>query len=176
MRDCTVPSPRSEAPVLRLCGPSALIVTTLTYTCPWRINNCGQNPLLYSSWYHSGMRDLILLFVHVLATSIRLVRPGGVRSVLAESVLLKHQLLILNRSHRRAPNLRASDRLIAGLCALLVLPRRLVRSAVVVKPSTLLNFHRALVHRKYRLLFSPKHERNPDRKAQVRILFVPLLK
>src|SRR4030095_3661995 len=78
------------------------------------------------------MRNRILLFVHILATSIRLARPGGVRSVLAESVLLKHQLLILNRS-RRAPNLRASDRLIAGLCALLILPRRLVRSAVVVK-------------------------------------------
>ena len=110
------------------------------------------------------MRDLILLFVHVLATSIRLVRPGGVRSVLAESVLLKHQLVILNRS-RRAPNLRASDRLIAGLCALLVLPKRLVRSAVVVKPSTLLNFHRALVHRKYRLLFSPKHRAKPGPKG-----------
>ena len=110
------------------------------------------------------MRDLILLFVHVLATSIRLARPGGVRSVLAESVLLKHQLVILNRS-RRAPNLRASDRLITGLCALLVLPRRLVRSAVVVKPSTLLNFHRALVHRKDRLLFSPKHRAKPGPKG-----------
>jgi hypothetical protein len=110
------------------------------------------------------MRNLILLFVHIVATSIRLVRPGGVRSVLAESVLLKHQLVILNRS-RRAPNLRASDRLIAGLCALLILPRRLVRSAVVVKPSTLLNFHRALVHRKYRLLFSPKHRAKPGPKG-----------
>ncbi len=111
------------------------------------------------------MRDLILLFVHVLATSIRLARPGGVRSVLAESVLLKHQLLILNRSRRRAPNLRASDRLIAGLCALFVLPRRLVRSAVVMKPSTLLNFHNALVRRKYRLLFSPKHRAKPGPKG-----------
>jgi len=36
--------------------------------------------------------------------------PGGIRSVVAESVLLKHQLLILNRSHQQAPNLRASDR------------------------------------------------------------------
>jgi putative transposase len=110
------------------------------------------------------MRDLIRLFVHVLATSIRLVRPGGVRSVLAESVLLKHQLVILNRS-RRAPNLRISDRLIAGFWALLVLPRRLVRSAVVVKPSTLLNFHRALVHRKYRLLLSPNHRAKPGPKG-----------
>jgi putative transposase len=95
------------------------------------------------------MRDLVRLFVHLLTTVIRLSRPGGLRSVLAESVLLKHQLQILNRSRRRAPNLHASDRLIAGLCALLVRPGRLVRSAIVVKPSTLLNFHRALVQRKY---------------------------
>jgi hypothetical protein len=39
------------------------------------------------------MRDLILLFVHVLATSIRLARPGGVRSVLAESGCFRDQLL-----------------------------------------------------------------------------------
>ena len=31
---------------------------------------------------------------------------SGVRAVIAESVLAKHQLLILNRSRRRAPNLR----------------------------------------------------------------------
>jgi hypothetical protein len=43
-----------------------------------------------SAFLTFGMRDLIFLFVHVLATSIRLARPGGVRSVLAESVLLKH--------------------------------------------------------------------------------------
>ena len=35
------------------------------------------------------------------------------RGVVAESVLAKHQLLILNRSRQRAPNLRPLDRLIA---------------------------------------------------------------
>jgi len=35
-------------------------------------------------------------------------------------------------------------------------PTRLLRSAIVLKPSTILNFHRALVKRKYRLLFTPK--------------------
>jgi hypothetical protein len=48
------------------------------------------------------MRDLILLFVHVVTVLIRLVRPGGMRAVLAESVLLRDQLLILNR-HRPIP-------------------------------------------------------------------------
>jgi hypothetical protein len=63
------------------------------------------------------MRDLILLFVHVVTVLIRRVRPGGMRAVLAESVLLRHQLLILNRPRHRGPNLRTSDRLITGWCA-----------------------------------------------------------
>jgi len=74
--------------------------------------------------------------------------------VVAESVLAKHQLLILNRSRKRSPNLRPSDRVVAGLCALFMRPGRLIRSAIVVKPSTLLSLHRALVQRKYRRLFS----------------------
>ena len=65
------------------------------------------------------MRDLVILFVHVIATLARLLGPGGIRSVVAESVLIKQQLLILNRSRQRSPNLRSSDRLVAGLCAVL---------------------------------------------------------
>jgi len=99
------------------------------------------------------MRDLLVLFVHVLVTLARLAGPGGVRSVVAESVLVKHQLVILNRSRKRAPHLRVSDRVVAGLCTLLIRPIRLAHSAVVLKPSTLLHFHRVLKKRKYRLLF-----------------------
>lgn len=68
------------------------------------------------------MRDLVILFIHLIATFVRLLGPGGMRSVVAESVL---ELLILNRSRQRSPNLRASDRLVAGLCALLLRPARL---------------------------------------------------
>jgi hypothetical protein len=46
-----------------------------------------------------------------------------------------------------------------------VLPRRLVRSAIVLKPSSLLNFHHALVHRKYRLLFSARRRTRPGPKG-----------
>jgi hypothetical protein len=79
------------------------------------------------------MRNLVILFVHLLTTVARLASPGGVRSVVAESVLVKHQLLILNRSRQRAPNLRLSDRIIAGCCALFMRPSRLIRSAIVLK-------------------------------------------
>ena len=64
------------------------------------------------------MHDLAVLFLHLLATVARLAGPGGARSVVAESVLVKQQLLILNRSRKRSPNLRFSDRLVAGVCAL----------------------------------------------------------
>ena len=64
------------------------------------------------------MRDPIILLVHLIATLARLMGPGGLRSVVAESLLVKHQLLILNHSRHRAPNLRVSDRILAGVCAL----------------------------------------------------------
>ena len=105
------------------------------------------------------MRDPIILLVHLVATLARLMGPGGLRSVVAESVLVKQQLLILNRSRHRPPNLCASDRILAGVCALFMRPARVIRSAIVLRPSTILEFHRALRTRKYRWLFSPTRRR-----------------
>ena len=49
------------------------------------------------------MRDILTLFLHAIVIIIRLARPGGLRSVVAESVLMRHQLLILNRGRKRLP-------------------------------------------------------------------------
>ena len=111
------------------------------------------------------MRHLASLLFHLLVTVMKLVGSGGVRSVLAESLLLKHQLLIVNRSRERAPNLRSMDRVIAGFCIGLMSPARLLRSAIVLKPATIMNFHRALVQRKYRSLFTPKRRGRPGPKG-----------
>ena len=111
------------------------------------------------------MRGLAILFLHLLATVARLAGPGGARSVVAESVLVKHQLLILNRSRKRSPNLRLADRMVAGLCALLMHPGRLIRSAIVPQPSTLLVLHRALTTQKYRRLFSSTVKKKPGQKG-----------
>jgi hypothetical protein len=69
------------------------------------------------------VRDLAVLVLHLLATLARFAGPGGARSGVAESVLVKHQRLILNRSRQRSPNLRFSDRMVASLCVLLRRPR-----------------------------------------------------
>ena len=44
-------------------------------------------------------------------------------------------------------------------------PTRLIRSAIVLRPSTILGFHRALVKRKYRMLFTPKRRGKPGPKG-----------
>jgi putative transposase len=100
------------------------------------------------------MSLLFTLIAHLLVTLARLARPGGLGAVAAESLAVKHQLLIMKRARRRAPHLTSWDRLALGVCTLLVSPRRRRKMAVILKPSTLLYFHRALVKRKYRLLYS----------------------
>ena len=114
------------------------------------------------------MCDLAVLFLHLLTTVARLAGPGGVRAVVAESVLVKQQLLILNRSRKRSPTLRLGDRVVAGVCTLLMRPSRLFRVAIALKPSTLLRFHRALTTRKYRQLFSSAIRKKPGPKGPSR--------
>ena len=44
------------------------------------------------------MRHLVVLIIHLIAILAQLLEPGGVRSLVAESLLLRHQLLIVNRT------------------------------------------------------------------------------
>src|SRR5277367_930484 len=86
------------------------------------------------------MKLLFPLLGHLLVTLARLASPGGVRAVVAETLAVKHQLLIMKRSQRRAPNLTPWDRLMFGFYTLLVSPKRLRKMSVITKPSTLLRF------------------------------------
>jgi putative transposase len=105
------------------------------------------------------MRELLVLAIHLLATFAKLLHPGGVRALAAESLLLKHQLLISNRCRQRAPNLTTLDRIVLGLTTLFMCPGRIQKCGVLIKPATLLKFHQALVARKYRRLFSSSARR-----------------
>jgi hypothetical protein len=57
---------------------------------------------------------LFSLIAHLLMTLARLAKPGGLGAVAAESLAVKHQLLILRRARRRAPYLTSWDRLALG--------------------------------------------------------------
>src|SRR5262249_51852657 len=60
------------------------------------------------------MRNLLFTLLHLAVVAARLCRPGGIRAVIAENLLLKHQLIVVRRARRRAPNLTPSDRLLCG--------------------------------------------------------------
>jgi hypothetical protein len=78
------------------------------------------------------MIHLLILVVHLLATIAKILRPGGVRAVVAESLLLKHQLAISSRRRQRAPNLNSFDRFVFGLGSLFVPAGRLPKLAVIL--------------------------------------------
>ena len=50
------------------------------------------------------MRALFVLIAHLLTTVATLLGPGGARAVVANSLLMKQQLLIINRHRKRAPS------------------------------------------------------------------------
>lgn len=111
------------------------------------------------------MRDAMYLLFCLLTTIAKVIQPGGASSVVAENLLLKQQLIIHSRSRQRAPNLTSQDRTVLGFLSLFLNPQRLARSAVIIKPSSLLSFHNALKKRKYRLLYSPRGGRKPGPKG-----------
>ena len=80
------------------------------------------------------------MLAHLLATLARLLGPGGAKAIVADSLLMKQQLLIINRSRRRAPNLTPIDRMLLGFWSLFLNPHHIQRAAVILRPSTLLNF------------------------------------
>ena len=111
------------------------------------------------------MKVILILIVHFMVTAAKLLRPGGAKAIMAETLLMKHQLLVSNRSRKRSPNLTALDRFVFGVCSLFINENRFSKLAVVLQQSTLQRFYQALVKRKYRLLFSSKRRGKPGPKG-----------
>jgi putative transposase len=88
----------------------------------------------------------------------------------AESLLLKQQLVISSRARRRAPNLNSFDRFVFGLGSRFVPASLIHKLAIILKPRTLFRFHEALKRRKYRWLFSSGGDRRPGPKGPSKVI------
>ena len=108
---------------------------------------------------------LLAFISSFIAVWLRLLRPGGFRSVAAENIALRKQLITLSRQKKRAPRLTTFDRITFGILTSMMNMKRLSRIAIILKPATLLKFHKSLVQRKYHLLFSNKSPKKPGRKG-----------
>ena len=95
------------------------------------------------------MTDLMIFLAHLLITVAKLLGPGGAKAVVADNLQMKQQLLAMNRSRKRAPNLTTLDRFLPGFWSLFLNQKHIQRAAVIIRPSTLLKFHRLLKQRKY---------------------------
>src|SRR5262252_6032038 len=107
------------------------------------------------------MHDILVILIHSIVTLVRLMKPGGLRAVVAESALTRHQILLLNRSRKRAPNPRVSDRRALhpshapiSSAAMRYCPKGIDAAAFPV-----------LTNRKYHMLFSSKRGGRPGPKG-----------
>lgn len=111
------------------------------------------------------MRHMLVLLFHFLATTIKLLSPGGIKAIAAENFILRQQLIIMNRTRRRSPKLNQLDRTVFAVLVQMIHPHRLRKAAIILKPATLLSFHKALVKRKYQRLYSAKNPGKPGPKG-----------
>lgn len=93
---------------------------------------------------------MALSFMYLVFMSVLRLLAGRRRSEFAkdvELVVLRHELAVVRRQQRERPRFRPSDRaLLAGLTRFLS-PRR--RYGLLVRPETLLRWHRELVRRRW---------------------------
>jgi len=80
---------------------------------------------------------------------------------MAENIILRKQLIVINRGRKRTPSIDLWDRLAFGFLTAIIYPKRIARAAIIIKPAMLIKFHKALIKRKYRVLFSNKSKRKP---------------
>ena len=100
------------------------------------------------------MSILLTMLARVLRLVGVLLGPGGFRAVIAENLLLRQQLLVLNRGRKRAPNISPVHRLFFGFWCLFIRRERNKRLAVVLRPSTFFRIHAVLVRKKYQSCLS----------------------
>ena len=111
------------------------------------------------------MKHFIYLVLHAVTLLFSCLKPGGIKALAAENLILKQQLNVIRRSRVRAPRLTTADRLIFGWLSMLMNPGRILKSAIIIKPATILAFHHALVKRKYQRLFESSNKGKPGPKG-----------
>jgi len=107
------------------------------------------------------MKHFFILIFYFLRTCLLLLKPGDAKALMAENIILRKQLIVINRGRKRAPNLSLWDRLAFAFLTAIIYPKRIARAAIIIKPAMLIKFHQALIKRKYRNLFSNKSKRKP---------------
>ena len=98
-RSPTTRSPPSSAKAVWARCPSRIPNSLAEYRAKAMLRAADRVPYAVAC-----MEAVVLTLLHLAVTAAKLCRPGGVRAVIAENLLLKQQLIVL----RRPPSLRIS--------------------------------------------------------------------
>jgi len=101
---------------------------------------------------------ILLLFSPLYLMFVLAFRDDRARLVLA----LHQQVLVLQRQLGKRPSLVKGERMALVLSGLLLARKRLGEALMIVKPETLVRWHRAIVRRHWRLLSRRKPGRPPE--------------
>jgi hypothetical protein len=72
------------------------------------------------------MRTTCVLTIHFFVTVAKLLGSGGARAVIAEGMMMKQQLIVLNRPRKRGPSPTTLERFLFGFWTLLISPKRTI--------------------------------------------------
>jgi transposase InsO family protein len=122
------------------------------------------------------MANILLLLFHFASSLVKLAKPGGTKALVAENLLLRQQLIVARRGLHRSPRLLTSERFTFALLTPAIGIRRLKKTAIILKPATLLRLHKELVMRKYRKIFSSRAKPGPKGPSQELIDLVDKIK
>ena len=78
---------------------------------------------------------------------------------MAENIVMRQQLIVVARKHKKSPPLAFLDRLVFGLASIFTPFNRLSKVAITRQPATILKFHRALVKKKYQILYGKSQKK-----------------
>jgi putative transposase len=136
--------------------------------CGSRITN---TPMLLGQSNLCNFHEMSLL-LQLLAQFLRclalLCRKDGFKAVVAQNLLLKQQLTVLNRGRKRAPSISPLHRIWLAFLLMFLSARHLQQTAVAFRPSTFLRFKEFLVRQKYKFLFSSGKQSKPGPKGPSR--------
>lgn len=105
------------------------------------------------------MRAVFYLILDLILITFKLLRPNGRSLLLAETLMLRQQLTLVRRKSCRAPRLTSFDRFVFAITSFFISSKRLPKLSIVVAHSTVQSLHKALVARKYSILFKPKRRK-----------------
>ena len=90
------------------------------------------------------MKFAFVIVAAAVSTILSFCRRGGLRSVVAEMVLLRAQLIILKRKSPKVSKLTPLQRFILGSAVHFIPKGRIGKISILLSPATILKFHKFL--------------------------------